>query len=595
MSRWMIAAKRADFQEIAKKFGIDQVTARLLRNRDIIGDEAIRAFLSGDLSLLHDGRLMLDMERGASIVAEAIREGRRIRIIGDYDVDGICATYILCRGLRKAGSDSADAVLPDRIRDGYGLNASLVRNAAEDGVQMLLTCDNGIRAIDEIALARELGMTVVVTDHHEPRRDGDMEVLPDAADAVVDPSREGDPYPYPSICGAVVAWKFVAVLLEMTGSCTAEEQKRFLEELLPFAAFATNCDVMPLMDENRIIMREGIRKIADGENIGLSELIRACGLKEDAIRAQDFGYTLGPCLNATGRLDSAHRGLNLLECQNREEAAGIAGDLLALNSERKTMTAEGVNKACEIISGGGFEDDTILVIYLPECHESVAGIIAGRIRERYGKPSIVLTDCAEAGLIKGSGRSVPGFDLYRALSAQEDLFVRFGGHEQAAGLTLRGQDLEELRRRLNENNSLTEGDLDPVLHIDMEMPLSYVTLDLVRQFSVLEPFGKGNPEPLFAARDLAFYGGRILGKNKNVGKYTVRDAAGNSYELMMFDGLGRFHEMLTERFGAGILTKLYDSFAKEKLFTCHVAYQPQINVYQERERLQFRVADVMII
>ena len=589
MSRWMVAAKRADFCDIAERFHIDQVTARLLRNRNVIGDEAIRTWLYGDLSGLHDPHLMTDMDQAASLIRRSVEAGERIRIIGDYDVDGICATYILYRGLREAGAADVDYVLPDRVRDGYGLNQILIRTARDDGVQVILTCDNGIRAIEEIALAKELGLTVVVTDHHEPRIDADgRETLPEA-DAVVDPGRAGDPYPFRGICGAVVAYKFLQVLFD---GKTREHQALF-DELIVFAAFATNCDVMPLLDENRIIMREGLKRAAESRNLGLDQLIRACGLDRGALKASDFGFTIGPCLNATGRLDSAHRAMDLLTCPETEQATVMAGDLIALNEERKALTAIGVKSACEQYEKKGYDKDRVLVIDLPDCHESIAGIIAGRIRERYGKPTIVLTDSAEEGIVKGSARSVPQYDMYRNLSVFESMFLRFGGHEQAAGLTLRRADIDALRAGLNERCLLSKEDLEQVVHIDMELPLSYVTMELVRQFSVLEPFGKDNPEPLFAARDLCLLNGRILGKNRTVGKYQFSDAQGRKYDMIYFDGLERFHEFLTEKFGADGLNDIYDGFRPRAAYPMHVAYHAQINVYQGRESLQFRMKDFL--
>ena len=590
MSKWMIAAKRAEFKEIAEKYGIDQVTARLLRNRDVVGDEAIRDWLYGDLKDLHDPHRMKGMEEAAARIRESVMRGDRIRIIGDYDVDGICATLILYRGLKAIGAQDVDYVLPDRVRDGYGMNVTLVRQAADDGVQMILTCDNGIRAIEEIAAAKDLGMRVVVTDHHEPKRDDEgKDILPDA-DALVDPARTDETYPFRRICGAVVAYKFLQVLFE--GGEPAEAQELF-RELIVFAAFATNCDVMPLVDENRIIMKEGLRNLTFSDNLGLTELIRACGLMPSEIRAMDFGFTLGPCLNATGRLDSAHRAMNLLTAADRESASVLAGDLIALNEERKGLTATAVTKACEIYDTQGYDRDPVIVIYLPDCHESIAGIVAGKVRERYGKPAIILTDAAEEGVAKGSGRSVPGYDLYRGLSEYEPLFMRFGGHEQAAGLTLKKDNIDALRKGLNDSCPLSPEDAEQVLHIDMEMPLSYATLDLVRQFSVLEPFGKGNPEPLFAARDVTIVSGKIIGKNHNFGKYVIADESGRKYDMIYFDGLERFHEFLRDRYGADGVNDIYDGFRPKSRYTMHMAYHVQINSYRGTESLQFRMKDFL--
>ncbi len=590
MSRWMIAAKRAEFKEIAEKYGIDQVTARLLRNRDVVGDEAIRDWLYGDLRALHDPHTMKGMEEAAALIRESVSNGERIRIIGDYDVDGICATMILYRGLRAIGAGDLDYVLPDRIRDGYGMNETLVRRAHEEGVRMILTCDNGIRAIDEIEKAKELGMRVVVTDHHEPKKDPDGKDILPGADALIDPAREDETYPFRRICGAVVAYKFLQVLFESGEPAGASELFR---ELLVFAAFATNCDVMPLVDENRIIMKEGLKNLCYSDNLGLTELIRACGLEPAEIRAMDFGFTLGPCLNATGRLDSAHRAMDLLTADDRQSASVLAGDLIALNEERKALTATAVTRACEIYDAEGYDRDPVIVIYLPDCHESIAGIVAGKVRERYGKPAIILTDAAEAGVAKGSGRSVPGYDLYRGLSEYEDLFLRFGGHEQAAGLTLDKGNIEPLRKGLNASCPLSPEDAEQVLHIDMEMPLSYASLELVRQFSVLEPFGKGNPEPLFAARNVTIVSGKIIGKNHNFGKYVIADESGRKYDMIYFDGLERFHDFLRERYGAEGINDIYDSYRPRGRYTMHMAYHVQINSFRGAESLQFRMKDFM--
>ena len=590
MFKWMVMAKRADFKAIAEKYGIDQVTARLLRNRDVIGDEAIETWLHGTLEDIRDPHEIGEIDKAADIIAASIRAGERIRIIGDYDVDGICSTYILYRGLLAAGAKNPDYMLPDRISDGYGLNENLIRRATEDSIDLILTCDNGIRAIDEITLANELGIRVVVTDHHESKKDADgREILPDAA-AVVDPKKEGDPCTFSSICGAVVAYKFLQVLFERIPVAEADA---LFEEFLVFAAFATNCDVMPLVDENRILMKEGLRRIAACPNKGLLALIRSCRLDPQALRASDFGFYLGPKLNATGRLSTAARALELLMAQTEEDAVRIAGDLDALNEERKELEARGVDKANAVYEEKGYDRDKILVIYLPDIHESLAGIIAGRIRERYDKPAIILTDAAEEGLVKGSGRAVPQYDMYAGLSATEDLFLRFGGHEQAAGLTLKKEHIDTLRSRLNADCTLSETDLEQTLRIDMEMPMSYATEELARQFEILEPCGKGNPRPLFAARDMLLLNGRIIGRNHNVGKYQVADAAGRKYDIICFKGLERFNDFLRDKFGADGLNDIYDGYRPKNEYRFHMAYHVGINVYQGRESLQVELRDYL--
>lgn len=588
VSRWMVAAKRADFEEIAAQYGIDKVTARLLRNRDIVGDEKIRSYLSCDMSGLHDPFMLKDMDRAVSAVAKAIERGGRIRVIGDYDVDGICAAYILYTGLKAAGAAYTDYYLPDRIRDGYGMNVQLVREAADSGIDLIVTCDNGIRETDAIRLAYELGMKVVVTDHHEPKcTDSGEDIIPDA-EAVVDPARHDDDYPFPHICGAVVAMKFIQALF---GDDRKEEVSELIDEMTVFAAIATNCDVMPLTDENRLIMKRGLKLMADCPNRGLSRLISACGIDASCIRASDLGFTIGPCLNATGRLDSAHRALELLTSADDRECAELAEKLTGINAERKTLTANGVGKACALMESSGAGEDRVAVLYVPDTHESIAGIIAGRLRERFGRPVIILTDTAEPELVKGSGRSIPEYDMYAGLSRVEDLFVKFGGHEQAAGLTMSRDNIEALRQRLNADCGLTGGESGTRLLLDMEMPLSYVTVGLVEEFSKLEPFGKGNPEPLFAARDVRIVSGRVIGKNRNVGKYVIADRSGRTYEMICFESLGRFDDFLKERFGEGSVEDIYSGYRASGDYTVSIAYVPEINRYMGRESLQFVLKD----
>ena len=588
VSRWMVAAKRADFEDIAARYGIDKVTARLLRNRDIVSDEEIRAFLSDDMAGLHAPMGLKDMDRAVSAVRNTIDQGDRIRIIGDYDVDGICASYILYIGLNAAGSEYTDYYLPDRVRDGYGMSEQIVRDAAESGIDLIITCDNGIRETESIKLAYDLGMKVVVTDHHEPKRGEDgLDIIPEA-EAVVDPARSDDAYPYPHICGAVVAMKFIQALFGEEGR---DDISDLVDEMTVFAALATNCDVMPLVDENRLIMKRGLALMADCPNKGLSKLIVACGLDASGMRASDLGFTIGPCLNATGRLESAHRALELLTSAGDEECERLAERLTEINAERKTLTAKGFGDACRLMEESGTGDDRVAVLYVPGTHESIAGIIAGRLRERYERPVIVLTDTAEPGLVKGSGRSVPEYDMYAGLSRTEELFVKFGGHEQAAGLTMAKSNIGELRQRLNRDCTLTGGESETKLLLDMEMPLSYVTTELVSQFSILEPFGKDNPEPLFAARDIRIVSGRVIGKNRNVGKYVIADRGGKTYELICFESLGRFNDFLKEKFGDDALDDIYSGYRTRGNYTVNIAYVPEINRYMGRESLQFVLKD----
>ena len=562
MEKWVISAKRADFQEIGSKFHIDPVTARLIRNRDVEGDAAIREYLHGDLRQLHDPALMKDMERAAELLDARIRLGKPIRIIGDYDIDGVMSTYILLQGLRDLGA-RVDARIPERIRDGYGLNVHLIQEAVRDGVDTLVTCDNGISAAEQIALAKEEGMLVVVTDHHEVPflEEGEerRELLP-PADAVVDPKRQECGYPFKGLCGAAVAWKLVSMLERLAGE-PPEKSYRFLE----FVAAATIGDVMDLVGENRILVREGLKKLQHTENLGLQALIRANGL-EGTITPYHVGFVIGPCLNAGGRLDTAQRALELLLARTQEEAAVLAGDLKALNESRKEMTAQGLEAAVELVETTSLKEDKVLVVYLPDCHESLAGIIAGRLREKYGKPSFVLTRTEEGA--KGSGRSIEAYSMYEELSKCRELFTKFGGHPMAAGLSLPEEQVPWMRRRLNENCTLTEEDLAEKVTIDVPMPISYIRRELVDEFSLLEPFGKGNSRPVFAQRELTVLGCRIFGKNRNVVKMTVRDNQGFSLGAVYFGDASAFCQRAQENPRMDLV------------------YYPSVNTYQGRESLQ---------
>ena len=566
MEKWVVTAKRADFQEISRMFGIDPVIARLIRNRDVEGTEAIRSYLYGNLDELPSPWLLKGMEKAADILEQKISEGAPIRIIGDYDIDGVTSTYILLTGLKRLGVQ-VDTYIPDRIRDGYGMHAHLIEKAAQDGVDTILTCDNGIAAAAEIAQAKELGMTVIVTDHHEiPFEDtpeGRRWILP-PADALIDPRQEDCPYPNKNICGAVVAWKLIWALYERHGIGR--------EEILDFceaAAVATVGDVMDLQGENRIIVREGLKRLPETKNQGFRALIAANKLEGGGITAYHVGFVLGPCINASGRLDTAARALKLLCTEDPDTAAKEAGDLVALNQSRKAMTEEGKEEAIRLIEEEGLGRDRVLVVYLPDCHESLAGIIAGRIRELYYKPVFVLTK-GEHG-VKGSGRSIEAYSMYEELTKCADLLEQFGGHPMAAGLSLPEEHVEELRRRLNENCTLTEEELTPKVVIDAAMPISYVTRSLVEQLSVLEPFGKGNTKPLFAQKDLRVLNLRIFGKNQNVAKFQLMDGNGYCVDAVFFGEAEKFREYAGQR----------ESIS--------VSYYPEINRYQGRESLQMVV------
>lgn len=615
MAQWFIAAKKADFNEIAQRFHIDPVIARIIRNRDVIDEEDIRKYLQGNRSDLYAPQLLKDMDRAVKLLQEKIALGARIRIIGDYDADGICSTYILLKGLSACGA-IADTVIPHRIKDGYGLNDALIEEAAKEGVDTIVTCDNGIAAGKQIAYAKELGMTVIVTDHHEvpyeEKEDGSrVFFIPEAA-AVVDPKQEGCDYPFKNICGAVVAYKLVQRLLECGAreeagrtvgrvemdDCTVwekevqvqepdawmqeEQRKELLEELLEIAAFATVCDVMELKDENRIIVKCGLENMEHTRNLGLKALIEVCGLEGKELSAYHIGFILGPCLNATGRLDTAKRALSLLQSGDRAEAVTIAMELKDLNDSRKEMTLAGVQQAVNVIENSGLNGDRVLVIYLPEVHESLAGIIAGRIRERYGKPTFVLTMGEEE--VKGSGRSIERYHMYEEMTACKECFTKYGGHKMAAGLSMKEENVEMLRRKLNEHCRLTEEDFEEKVHIDVAVPLSYLSKHFIEQLELLEPFGAGNTKPLFAQKEIHVMSGRILGKNRNVGKYQITDGSGKYYDMMYFGDLEAFHTFLKKKEGEYMVNRLYCGERVDIPIT--ITYYPDINQYGGKENLQ---------
>lgn len=563
MEKWVVCTKKADFYGIAEKFRINPVIARLIRNRDVIGDEKIQEYLHGTLADLPSGRKMKDLEKAAEILEKKIQEGCRIRIIGDYDIDGVTSTTILLKGLKRLGA-KVDTCIPDRIKDGYGINEHLISKALEDGIDTIVTCDNGIAAYNEITEAKESGMTVVITDHHDvPFRDtenGRKWIIP-PADAVVNPKQQNCPYPNKNLCGAVVAWKLIWIMYENAG-IPAEEILTFTE----LAAVATVGDVMDLQGENRIIVKEGLRQLSHTETPGLKALIQVNNLEHAEISSYHVGFVLGPCINASGRLDTASRALKLLCEQDPVEAARLAGDLIALNESRKAMTEQGKEEAIEKVENSDLKNDRVLVIYLPDCHESLAGIIAGRIRELYNKPVFVLTKGEKSA--KGSGRSIEAYSMYEELVKCRDFLEQFGGHPMAAGLSIKEENIERFRKRLNENCTLTEEDLRPKIVIDVPMPVSYISRELVEQLSLLEPFGKGNVKPLFAQKNLSVLNLRIFGKNHNVAKMKLTDGSGTSVDAVYFGEAEKFVEFV----------KSHERIS--------VTYYPEINSYQGRETLQ---------
>lgn len=563
MEKWVVAAKRADFQQIGKEFNIDPVIARLIRNRDVQTREEINEYLHGTLEDLPSPWLLKDMKKTVEILEEKIRTKEKIRIIGDYDIDGVTSTYILLTGLYRVGA-KVDTYIPDRVADGYGIHEHLILQAEKDGIDTIITCDNGIAAGGEIALAREKGMTILVTDHHEiPYREeeGERTLLLPPADAIINPKQPDCAYPNKNVCGAVVAWKLVWALYEHFG-IPGEE----IRDLLEFAAIATVGDVMDLQGENRILVKEGLKKLPDTKNQGLQALIRANGLEGGKITAYHIGFVLGPCINASGRLDTANRSLRLLKEQDPDEAARLAGDLTALNQSRKALTEQGKEEAIRLVEETELKQDRVLVIYLPECHESLAGIIAGRIREKYHKPVFVLTN-GENGA-KGSGRSIEAYSMYEELVKCGDLLTQFGGHPMAAGLSLPVENIEAFRERLNENCSLTSEELIPKVLIDVPMPITYITRSLVEELSLLEPFGKGNTKPLFAQKHMQVLRPRILGKNRNVVKMQLMDEAGFVMDGVYFGEAEEFVEFVQNH--------------KQ----ISVTYYPEINRFQGKETLQ---------
>ena len=557
---WMLQTKRADFNGLAMRLGVSPVAVRIMRNRGLLDEREMRKYLYGTLDDLYDPRQMKGMETAAGIIEKKLIEGKKIRIIGDYDIDGVCSTYILLKGFhRAAGNGQIDYEIPDRIRDGYGINESIIRQAAEDGIDTLVTCDNGIAALKEISIAKQLGMTVVVTDHHEVPVDVYGQILP-PADAVVDPKQDGETYPYHEICGAVVAWKLINVIYE-----DLEIPEHEWMELLELAAIATVGDVMKLQDENRLIVKYGLKKIGSTKNTGLRMLVEKNNLDINNLSAYHIGFVIGPCLNAGGRLKSAKVALRMLLEQDPDRVSGLADELKELNDVRKDMTAKGETEAIEQVERF-YMSDKVLVVFLPECHESLAGIIAGRLREHFHKPSFVLTRGEQSA--KGSGRSIEAYHMYQGLCEVADLLVKFGGHPMAAGLSIEESDIDEFRRRLNENAKLTEDDFVPQIWIDVPMPFEYVNEKIVDELKGLEPFGQGNEKPLFAQKSLTIRNVRVLGKNRNVVKMNLVTNTGHPFDGLLFADGDRF---LEEQTGQN---------------TIDMIYYPDVNEYNGTRTLQ---------
>lgn len=572
MEKWFVTMKKADFNGIAEKYQISPIIARLMRNRDVIGDEAIDFYLNGTVEDLYDGLLMKDMDRAVDILKEKIEEGKKIRVIGDYDIDGVNATYILQQGFAGLGAD-VDTDIPDRIKDGYGLNQMLIDRALEDDIDTIITCDNGIAAMNEIAYGKENGMTIVVTDHHEVpylEENGEKKYLLPPADAVVDPHRADCEYPFKGLCGAAVAYKLVEVLYRVSGK-SEQEVEHLQESLMENVAIATIGDVMDLVGENRVFVKKGLELLKTTKNEGLHALMQCTGVDTANLNTYHIGFVIGPCINAGGRLDTAKRALELLNASNRREAVTLAADLKELNDSRKEMTEEGVEEAVRQIESSSWKDDQVLVVYLPKCHESIAGIIAGRIKERYYRPTFVLTK-GETG-VKGSGRSIEAYDMFAEMSRCRELFTKFGGHKLAAGLSLEEENVEVFRKRINELADLTEEDLQMKVSIDMRLPFPYINEELIHELKILEPFGKGNGKPLFAESKLRVIQPRIFGKNRNVLKCRLEDQQGNQMEAVYF---GEVEDCLRQM---------------EKKQIMSFTYYPSINEYMGRRTIQLTIVN----
>lgn len=586
--RWVLSAKKADFYGVARKFNIDPVIARLIRNRDVMEDSDIASYLQSDWTRMNDPVLMKNIKEASELLIKKIREQKKIRIISDYDVDGIMSNYILFKGFQKLGA-CIDYEIPDRIQDGYGINERLIKEAFDDGIDTIVTCDNGIAAQEQIAYGKSLGMTIIVTDHHDvpytELENGERFYQIPQADYVINPKQADDSYPFPLLCGAGVAFKLIQYLYRLTGQ---EEQ---ILELLEFVAIATVCDVVDLKGENRILVKEGLKKLNRTKNLGLQELIKANGLEEKTLSAYHLGFVIGPCLNASGRLDTAKRGLDLLLEEKLDKAIKKAKELKMLNDERKDMTEEGIKQAIAYTEQMDLEQNKVLVLYLPNCHESLAGIIAGRVRETYARPVFVFTK-AEDGGVKGSGRSVEAYSMYEEITKCKELLTKFGGHPMAAGLSMPKENLPIFQKQLNEKTTLTKEDLVEKVTIDVPMPIDYINEKLITQLELLEPFGKGNNKPLFAQKHLKLLSGSILGRNKNTCKLFVESENGCQMEALFFGEIETLLEEMTEKYGAREVDNLMQGRNNSIYLDC--TYYPSINEFRGMRTLQIIIQNYKI-
>jgi single-stranded-DNA-specific exonuclease len=588
LEKWFIKNKVADYKKIAKDFKISEFLSKLLVNRDITDYNLIDSFISSSLDRLHDPSLMKDLLKGADIIRDKIINKRKIRIVGDYDVDGVISIYLLYTGIKKCGGN-VDYVIPSRINDGYGINNEIVREAEKDGIDTIITCDNGIAAIEQIKLAKELGLTVIVTDHHDlpfvVDEAGEKKYLSTEADAVINPKQKDCNYPFKGLCGAAVVFKLIQELYLIF-----ELPLESTYCLMEYAAIATICDVVDLIDENRIIVKKGLELLNNTENIGLKALIKETGIEDKEIGVYHIGFIIGPSINASGRLDSALKALELLLSNDLDHANLLAKELRELNEERKQMTIDGVEKIINIIENSEIKKDKILVIYEPEIHESIAGIIAGRIKEKYNRPTIILTQGKDG--VKGSGRSIEEYNMFEEISECKDLLLKFGGHPMAAGLSLEETNISQFRKKLNENTSLTDDDLISRIYIDMQLPLEYISFKLIDELKLLEPFGKGNNKPIFGEKNLKINRGFVLGANKNVLKLILENENRKIIEGIFFGDIMTFENRVNEIYGNGELDKIYKGIGNN--IKLDILFYPSVNEYNGNTNLQVTIQNYRI-
>lgn len=578
--KWFIKNKKMNYKYMAQKYGISEVMSKLIVNRDITDDDMIRSYINPEYSMLHDGREMKDIVKAVHILKDKIENGKKIRIVGDYDVDGVISVYILYSALKRCNAD-VDYEIPDRIKDGYGINVNIIKKAEEEGIDTILTCDNGISAIAPIEEAKSHGLTVIVTDHHDipfvEDEEGNRKFISSKADAIINPKQEECKYKFKQLCGAGVAFKLVEILYEEF-NIDKNECYKFIE----FLAIATVCDVVDLVDENRIFVKKGLERMNNTANLGLHNLITECEMQDKTLSAYHLGFVIGPCINASGRLDNAKKGVRLLLSEDESEAMEIAKELVKLNEERKSMTMKGVEDAIEIIEGSDIINDKVCVVYLPHIHESLAGIIAGRIREKYNVPTLVLTKSEDGA--KGSGRSIEEYNMFEELVKCKDILTKFGGHPMAAGFSLKEENIDEFRRRLNENASLSDEDLMKKVTIDMVLPLDAIDFDMVKDLEQLEPFGKANTKPLFGEKNVNVIKAMILGKNRNVLKLKLKTSKGKVIDAIYFGDIEEFEEAVTEKYSREELQKLYDGVYND--VKIDLVFYPNINEYNGNITIQ---------